>query len=50
MQNNIIISGKLLPFLMWHINKINMDLLCFITNAQCVLSQFGHHQLLCDEL
>jgi hypothetical protein len=50
MQNNIIISGKVSPFLIWHINQINMDLLCPIMNAQCVLNQFGNHQLLCDTL
>jgi hypothetical protein len=49
MQNNIIISGKLPPFLIWHINQINMDL-CLIMNAQCVLNQFGNHRLLCDAL
>jgi hypothetical protein len=50
MQNNIIISGKLPPFLICYTNQINMDFLYPIMNVQCVLNQFGNHRLLCDVL
>jgi hypothetical protein len=50
MQNNIIISGKLPPFLICYTNKINMDIFYRIMNVQYVLNQFGNHWLLCDAL